>query len=858
MRENRRSESGGFRPRFLLAFGLFLISGVLALSALTGSSLMGVTTPSPTSFAATWSVPLNPKLGHSYWNELITSMNRGLPSFGQSAAGQRLLAMRAAGGRTGRNVSRNKTLAPFISDSVTPAISLPFRDLPSANPHSAWIEQPEPRTPANRLPQLPRNQLETDPVVQANAPTTGMPSVGASFEGMNISEACGNCLPPDPNGAVGPNHYVQMVNSSVAVYDKNGTTLMAPKAINNLWSVTPNSECFTHNNGDPIVLYDQLADRWLVSQFVVQASTENYAQCVAISQTPDPTGAYYLYEFDQSADVFNDYPKLGVWPDGYYMSTNQFPNSTTGTVAAGAWVFERPKMILGHSARYVFFDETPLATNCAAGNCTYTPFGQLPTTLDGKTPPPDGTPNYFVETDDTNTPETPPATGLHDEMHIWKFHVDWTNPANSSFGVGSSAPTPASGFPGQYAGMAGQPNFILPIADYLASGCQIENGPNDCTPQKVNPPQPAQYLDVLGDRLMFRFAYRNFGDHESFVVNQTVDTPTDPSTTGRNGVRWYELRNLSTSPVVYQQSTFAPLQDPTNPLWRWMGSAAMDHSGDLAIGYSASGPNYFPSLHYAGRLPGDPLSELTQGEAVMFAGLGIEANTGIFPFRNRWGDYSAITVDPTDDCTFWYTNEYLAPNAPTDILPVDWHTRIGSFKFPQCVSPTSVSVVSVVSRKTHSFAGTFDIDLPLTGTGIEDRTGGPNGDHQLVATFAVPVTFSGATTSCGMVASTSTNASGDQVTINLTSVPNASRCSVTLNGVTDGSSSPSDANFPVNFLAGDTNADRFVDSADIAQTKSQSGNAVNGTNFREDVNVDGFLDSADIALVKSKSGTALP
>src|SRR5438552_2205177 len=286
-----------------------------------------------------------------------------------------------------------------------------------------------------------------------------------------------------------------------------------------------------------------------------------------------------------------------------------------------------------------------------------------------------------------------------------------------------------------------------------------------------------------------------------------------------------------------------------------MGSVAMDHSGDLATGYSASSPNYFPTLHYAGRLSGDPLNELTRGEAVMFLGQGIEVNTGIFPFRNRWGDYSAITIDPNDDCTFWYTNEYLAPNAPTDIFPVDWHTRIGSFKFPQCVSPTSVGIVSVVSRKTHSFAGTFDIDLPLTGTGIEDRSGGPNGNHQIVITFAVPVTFSGATTSCGTVASTST--SGNQVTINLTGVPNPARCSVTLNGVTDGSSPAGDATFPVNFLAGDTNADRFVDSADISQTKSQSGHAVTGTNFREDVNVDGFVDSADIALVKSKSGTAL-
>ena len=355
---------------------------------------------------------------------------------------------------------------------------------------------------------------------------------------------------------------------------------------------------------------------------------------------------------------------------------------------------------------------------------------------------------------------------------------------------------------------------------------------------------------------MFRLAYRNYGDHQSLVVNQTVDTPSDPNTTGRNGVRWYELRNLGTTPIVYQQSTFAPLQDQTNPLWRWMGSAAMDHSGDLAIGFSASGPNYFPSLHYAGRLAADPINNLSQGEAVLFAGLGIEANTGIFPFRNRWGDYSALTVDPNDDCTFWYTNEYLAPNSPTDILPVDWHTRIGSFKFSQCVSPTSVPILSAVSRKVHGSAGTFDVDLPLTGTGIEPRVGGSTGDHHIVVTFSLPVTITGADTTCGTVSGTSTP--GNQVTVDLTGVPNASRCAVTLHGVTDGPSAPGDARLPVNFLIGDSNGDGFVDSADITDAKAQSGKPVGQNNFRNDTNFDGFLDSADISIVKGKSGTALP
>lgn len=857
MKINSFFKSAFSTPRVLIAGIFFCISAIFALSALTDRL-----SPGPgRNYALTRSmsmVPLNETLGHSYWNEIMSATARAIPAVNGSDSVSHFFAMRAAGGhaRGLNSVAQSQTSAPLVSIAVSPAVSIPLKNLPATNAFSAWVEQPEPRSPSNRFPQMPRSPQETDPVLQSSVATAAMPSVNASFEGMNISSACGNCLPPDPNGAIGPNHYVQMVNSSIAVYSRAGATLMSPKPINGLWSVTPNSECFANNNGDPIVLYDQLADRWFVSQFVASAAP-NYAQCVAVSQTNDPTGAYFLYEFDEAPDVFNDYPHIGVWPDGYYMSTNQFPDATTGTVAAGAWVFERPKMILGQPARYVFFDETPLA-NCTPGGveCVYTPFGQLPATLDGKTPPPPGTPNYFLEVDDTNTPETPPAVGVHDELHVWKFHVDWNNPANSSFGVGSTMPAARPGFAGQYAGNAGQPDFILPVADYLASACQIENGPDDCSPEKVSPPQPAQYLDVLGDRLMFRFTYRNFGDHESFVVNHTADTPADSSTTGRNGVRWYELRNLSTSPVVYQQGTFAPLQDPTNPLWRWMGSAAMDNSGDIAIGYSASGPNYFPSLHYAGRLASDPINDLTQGEAVLFAGLGIEANTGIYPFRNRWGDYSAITVDPTDDCTFWYTNEYLAPNAPTDILPVDWRTRVASFRFPQCVSPTSVSILSVVSRKIHGSAGPFDIDLPLTGGGIESRSGGPNGNHQLVVTFAAPVSFSDATTTCGSVVDATP--SGNQVTINLTGVPNASRCAVTLDGVTDGTSTAGAARLPVNFLAGDTTADGRVNSADVSLTQSQTGQVVGQDNFREDVTVDGRINSADVSFVQMKSGTALP
>ena len=730
--------------------------------------------------------------------------------------------------------SRNLSLK---QNAVVPTLSPALRDLPTVAQlltKQAEIGDTERRLTGRQVQDLTRQ----DPIVKNAPAAANMPAVLASFEGMNIDQACGSCLPPDTDGAVGPNHYVQMVNSDLAVFNKTtGAMISGPTPINHLWS---SGECAVNNDGDPIVIYDQLADRWLISQFIASAAP-SYAQCIAISTSPDPTGTYYAYEFDQSTTVFHDYPKMAVWPDAYYMTSNEFPSSQETNSGAGEFAFERPKMLLGQPARFIWFDSSNLAIGAA-----YVPGGQNPTNLDGKTPPPVGAPNYIVEVD--ALPSTPDPTNTSAVLVMWKFHVDWNNPANSTLGTGSGVPSPAGG--GLYTAAAGHPDFQVPIANFIAAQCVYGQGPN-CVPEKIVAGLNAATLDTLGDRTMFRVTYRNFGDHESMVVHHTVVTAADaPNGATRTGLRWYEVRNLSTTPTIYQQSTFAPL-DPANPLWRWMGSAAMDHMGDIAIGYSASGPSYYPSIHYAGRLATDPLNDLTQGENVMFAGLGIQG----FPL-NRWGDYSDLTVDPNDDCTFWYTQEYAPTNPTPSLIDVNWHTRIGSFRFAQCVTANSVAITSVVSRKTHSFAGPFDVPLPLTGGGIEDRSGGPNGNHQIVATFAVPVTFTGATTSCGSVAGTST--SGNAVTINLTGVPNASVCSVTLNGVTDGTSIPGDATFPMNFLLGDTNADRFCDAIDVAQTKSQSGNPVTNANFREDVNVDGFIDAVDTSLVKSKSGTALP
>jgi hypothetical protein len=390
------------------------------------------------------------------------------------------------------------------------------------------------------------------------------------------------------------------------------------------------------------VVYDQLANRWLLTQFIASPATgESYGECVAVSTTSDATGSYYLYTFLLSPNVFLDYPKFGVWPDGYYMSANEFPDGSETSSGAAAIVFERSQMLTGGPARYVYFDES-------ANNPTGAQYiGQLPGDLDGTRLPPAGQPNLFAEVDDPSTIPTDTANGGF-LMRLWKFHVDWSNPSASTFGD------------------AGQPSYQLAVAPFVRPQCTYGDGPN-CAPQKGGP----EGLDVLGDRLMFRLAYRQFAGYGSLVLNHTVVADA------RDGIRWYEVRVPSSgTPSIYQQGTYAPTDGTTNPLWRWMGSVAMDKKGDLALGYSASGPNDFPSIRYTGRGATDPLGQLTQAEQTAFTGTGPQTEV-----EGRWGDYSDLTVDPADDCTFYYTQEYLAEDL---VLIGTWRTRIVSFRFPGC------------------------------------------------------------------------------------------------------------------------------------------------------------------------------
>jgi hypothetical protein len=533
----------------------------------------------------------------------------------------------------------NASLVPTVTRSALNGLSPALGDLPTGR-------RSDPRTFEEDLlrvrPNRPVLSSFIDPVVQNVSAPLLMPAPLITFEGQSADDSGCGCLPPDTNGAVGPTQYVQMVNSSVSVYSKTGTRLSGPTQINSLFAGLPGTACANNNNGDPVVIYDRIADRWVLTQFAVPGGADGYHECIAVSTTPSATGTYYLYDYFLSPTLFQDYPHFGLWPDAYYMSTHQFDSSNGDAYAgAGVFAFERARMLAGQPAQMVYFNLQPV--NPAFG-------GHLPANVDGPTLPPPGAPNYFAEVDTAT--DIPPVSA----MRIWKFHVDWSNPAASTFGLN------------------GLPNSVTPVADFARPNCV--NYTAGCVPQKGESFQ----LDPIGDRLMARLVYRNFGTHEAMVLTHTV---VASGTTMQIGPRWYEVRNPGGTPQIFQQSTLGPT-GMTDLLYRWMGSIAMDANGNIAIGYSTSSSADYPSIAYAGRLASDPPNTLAQGEAQLFAGLGPQHGQAFAPQFGRWGDYSGLTIDPTDDCTFWYTTEYYA--SPNEVLG-GWHTRIGSFKFSGCLAP---------------------------------------------------------------------------------------------------------------------------------------------------------------------------
>jgi hypothetical protein len=537
-----------------------------------------------------------------------------------------------------QNSGANSGAGPVeVSGAVQHDVSPPLRDLPDrAKPYPSR-DKP--------LHLIPRGHTlhQTDPVVQGDASVFVATTQGLNIAGVGNGDYgfAPNAAPPDTNGAVGATQYVQWVNESFAVFDKTTGAIAAgfPKAGNTLWSGFGGG-CETNNDGDPVAQYDKAANRWVLTQFSV--SSTPYLQCVAVSTTSDATGSYYRYAFSQPN--FNDYPKIGVWPDGYYISFNMFKGNTF--VGGRACAFDRTSMLSGAAATQQCFQLT----------ATYG--GLLPSDLDGATAPPAAAPNTFVAFGNDSA-----------SLDLWKFHVDFGTPANSTF-----------------------THSNIPVAAFSAA-C---SGGGTCIPQLGT----TNKLDSLADRLMYRLAYRNFGDHESLLLNHSVTAGSSV------GVRWYELRGISGTPSVYQQGTYAPDSN-----FRWMGSIAMDKMGNMALGYSVSSLSMKPAIRYTGRAPTDTLGTL-QAESTILNGGG--AQTGGL---TRWGDYSGMTIDPGDDCTFFYTNEYLKSDGS-----FNWSTRIASFKFPNCNGAPPVLTTIAVSPSSASVqtGGTQQ----FTGTGL-DQFGNP-------------------------------------------------------------------------------------------------------------------------------------
>ena len=455
------------------------------------------------------------------------------------------------------------------------------------------------------------NPQVTDALAERSAGYSSAVALPKAFTDGTPVDPSYRVAPPDTTGDLGPNHYVQWVNLRYAIYTvarANGTisgfNLVPgfPKNGNVVWQGFGGG-CETYNDGDPIVQYDQFADRWILTQFAVSKSP--YLQCVAVSTTGDPTGTYNRYAYSYGND-FNDYPKMGVWRDAYYVTYNMFRRGRT-FVGSKVCAFERDQMIAGQAARQI----------CAQTSNSYGSL--LPADIEGSSLPAAGTPNYLLSITSS-------------QLLFWKFSVNWT--------AGTGTLTGPSAVPGVAA---------------FSRAC----GGGTCIPQ----PGTTRTLDSLADRLMYRLSYRNFGTREALLVNHSV------ASGGASGVRWYELNIGGGSPTVRQQGTLQPTAD-----YRWMGSAAMDKTGGIAIGYSISNSSTIkPSIWYAFRSPTDPLGTIGP-EAQVFTGTGVQTGT-----LSRWGDYSTMSVDPVDDCTMVFTTEYIPSNGT-----FNWKTAINSLKLSSC------------------------------------------------------------------------------------------------------------------------------------------------------------------------------
>lgn len=547
----------------------------------------------------------------------------------------------------------------FVAVAVARSVDVDLRTLPvvpdwkPGDPLAFGEERQrfEPKGLRPRAP-VPRRDPLLDVQAKASAPSArAFTTPLASFAGMTSGSH-----PPDTVGDVSAAHYIQMVNGGgtlFAVFRKtDGAILAGPSSLNLLGTANCASGL-----GDPVVVYDSFAGRWVLSQI-----GSGNRLCVFVSKTGDPiTGGWWAYSF--TAPGLPDYPKYAVWSDAYVVTTNEG--------VAAIYAMDRAKMLSGLPATAQRFS--------AAGLPGFSFQVLTAGDADGD-PPPAGAPAYLLRhrDDEEHTPGT--ANPAQDFLELFSLHVDFATPANSLL----SGPT------------------STPVAEFDSSFCGSDSAALSCIPQTTG-----THLDALREPIMNRVQYRNFGDHESLVGNWV----TDVDGTDRAGIRWFELRKIGAGPwSLFQEGTYSP--DATR---RWIGSIAMDRQGNIALGYSASSTTVSPSARYAGRLACNPLGALPQGENSVQAGTGTNASS-------RWGDYAAMTVDPTDDCTFWFTTEYVQGSATP--------TRIASFKFDDC-PPAAPSAGSFFTVAPCRAVDTRDVVGGILASGVPQT-------YRLAAACGVP------------------------------------------------------------------------------------------------------------------------
>jgi len=535
---------------------------------------------------------------------------------------------------------------------------------------------PEPIPPATPAPTLAPAGIAVEQTADGNKPAAPLidsfDGLGAGFEGPQGTTSFRN--PSDNSLAVGPNHILQVVNTRLAVYskkgkkyDKTGTVLYGAVATKSVFAGF-GGPCEARNNGDAVVRYDQLAGRWLIVMPIFsrigpeeypartdltpgetappgqlaktgQASAPGpasavppnppqpppaprgqrpaerkdgfWAMCYAVSTSSDPLGSYYRYAFER--DLFPDYPRPAVWPDGYYVPTS----TGDDVIQKHVCVADRTKMLAGEPAteQCIVMDGVNFLNNAD---------------IDGQSLPPAGAPNIMMAAGGTQLKKIFEDDGIF----YWKVHVDWKTPANTK--------------------AEGPVKIAVAPYHYLCNG-QLTS----CVPQ----PETDRRLDVQGDKLVQRLVYRRIGKRESIVAAHSIYTQA-----GGGGVRWYEFRlDRQRNPVLYQQGTYAPRGS-----FRFMPSIDIDKKGNIGMGYSFGGTPNYAGQRFAARQARDPRGVLTLHETVLADGSGSQTNT------LRWEDYTTTTMDPSDDCTFWYVGDYLKAG------DAGYRTKIGAFRLPNC------------------------------------------------------------------------------------------------------------------------------------------------------------------------------